>query len=72
MHQLGVTESKLEEPDSDVLVTIRHEPLASPEQAIMRYLDNHDTIKNKQAREITYIRDSDQMTAHFEDNAAKW
>lgn len=61
MHQMGLKEPKIEERDSDVLVTIRHEPLASPEQAIMRYLDAHETIKNKKAREITYIKDSDQM-----------
>ena len=61
MHQLGLREPKIEERDSDVLVTIRHELLASPEQAIMKYLDKNDTIRNKKAREITYIKDSDKM-----------
>lgn len=61
MHQLGLKEPQIEELDSDVLVTIRHEPLASPEQTIMTYLDNHESIKNKVAREITHIRDSDKM-----------
>jgi ATP-dependent DNA helicase RecG len=61
MHQLGFKEPSVEERDSDVLVTIRHEPLASPEQTIMKYLETHDTIRNKQAREITHIRDSDKM-----------
>ena len=61
MHQLGLKEPTIEERDSDVLVTIRHEALASPEQAVMKYLEKHETIRNKQAREITYIRDSDQM-----------
>lgn len=61
MHQLGLKEPQIEERDSDVLVTIRHEQLASPEQAIMRYLESHDTIRNKKAREITYINDSDRM-----------
>jgi ATP-dependent DNA helicase RecG len=61
MHNLGLKEPKIEERDSDVLVTIRHEALASPEQAIMKYLETHDTIRNKKAREITHIRDSDQM-----------
>jgi hypothetical protein len=27
----------------------------------MKYLENHETIRNKQAREITFIRDSDKM-----------
>jgi ATP-dependent DNA helicase RecG len=61
MHNLGLKEPKIEERDSDVLVTIRHEALASPEQAIMKYLEAHPTIRNKQARAITHIRDSDQM-----------
>ena len=61
MHQLGLKEPDIEERDSDVLVTIRHEPLASPEQTIMKYLEANETIRNKTAREITYIRDSDKM-----------
>ena len=58
MHNLGLKEPKIEERGNDVLVTIRHEALASPEQAVMRYLETHDTIRNKQAREITHIKDS--------------
>lgn len=61
MHQLGLREPKIEERDSDVLVIIRHEALASPEQAIMQYLEKNKTIRNKKAREITYIKDSDKM-----------
>jgi ATP-dependent DNA helicase RecG len=61
MHQLGLKEPQIEELDSDVLVTIRHEPLASPEQTIMAYLDKYESIRNKQAREITHIKDGDQM-----------
>ncbi|MGO8765284.1 MAG: hypothetical protein ACLQSR_09155 [Limisphaerales bacterium] len=44
-----------------MLVTIRHETLASPEQTIKKYLENNPTIKNKKARELTRIKDSDQM-----------
>jgi ATP-dependent DNA helicase RecG len=61
MHDLGLKEPSIEELDSDVLVTIRHESLASPEQTIMAYLETHETIRNKQAREITHIKDSDKM-----------
>jgi ATP-dependent DNA helicase RecG len=61
MHQLGLKEPIIEERDSDVLVTIRHEQLAAPEETILKYLETHDTIKNKEARNITFIRDSDQM-----------
>jgi ATP-dependent DNA helicase RecG len=61
MHQLGLKEPTIEERDSDVLVTIRHELLASPEQTVMKYLEKHEAIRNKTAREITYIKDGDQM-----------
>jgi ATP-dependent DNA helicase RecG len=61
MHGLGLKAPNIEEREADVLVTIRHEALASPEQAIMKYLETHHTIKNKEARAITHIKDSDQM-----------
>lgn len=65
MHQLGLKEPTIEEKDNDVRVTIRHEQLASPEDAIMKYLEMHPTIKNKQAREITHVRADYQMKSIF-------
>jgi len=61
MHSLGLKDPSIEERDSDVLVTIRHEPLASAEETIMKYLEQNEFIRNKKAREITFIKDSDQM-----------
>ena len=61
MTALGLREPEIEELNSDVLVTIRHEPLASPEQTILKYLQTNQTIKNKKAREITHIKDNDKM-----------
>ncbi|MFY9681534.1 MAG: ATP-binding protein [Candidatus Sulfotelmatobacter sp.] len=61
MHQLGLREPSIEERDSDLLVTIYHEPLASPEQRVMKHLEKNETIRNKKARELTYIKDADQM-----------
>jgi ATP-dependent DNA helicase RecG len=37
MHSLGLREPIIQERDNSVLVIIRHEPLASPEQAILEY-----------------------------------
>lgn len=65
MHQLGLKEPTVAERDSDVLVTIRHEPLASPEEAIMRYLETNETIKNKTARAITHVSADYQMKVIF-------
>lgn len=61
MREMGLKEPEFEERDSDLRVIIRHEPLASPETAILKYLDTHETIKNKEARELTHIRDTDRM-----------
>jgi ATP-dependent DNA helicase RecG len=36
-------------------VNIRHERLASYEQLILEYLEEHETIRNKQARDICFV-----------------
>ena len=55
MHKLGLKEPVIIEKDNTVLVTIKHEALASPEEAIMDYLETHETINNAAARAITHI-----------------
>lgn len=55
MKKLGLKAPIIEERDNSVLVQIRHEPLASPEVMILGYLEEHETIKNKTAREICNI-----------------
>lgn len=55
MLSLGLKEPEIENMDSCVLVIVKHEPLASPETIILEYLADHDTIKNKVAREICHI-----------------
>jgi len=61
MRELGLRDPLIEERDSDVLVTILHEQLASKEETILKYLDANATIRNKKAREITFVKDADQM-----------
>ena len=65
MHEIGLKDPEIEEKDTDVLVIIRHEPLASPEEAILNYLEKHETIKNKTAREITNVKMDYQMKSIF-------
>lgn len=65
MHELGLKDPEIEEKDTDVLVIIRHERLASPEAAILSYLEKHATIKNKTAREITNVKMDYQMKSIF-------
>lgn len=65
MHEIGLRDPEIEEKDTDVLVIIRHELLASPEAAILNYLEKHATIKNKRAREITNVKMDYQMKSIF-------
>jgi ATP-dependent DNA helicase RecG len=55
MNELGLKDPTIQELENNVLVVIKHEPLASPEEAIMDYLESHEIINNKQARKITHI-----------------
>ena len=61
MRELGLRDPLIEERDSDVLVSILHEPLASPQQRVLDYLESHPTIRNKEARQLTFIKDADHM-----------
>lgn len=65
MHELGLKEPSIIERDNSVIVIIKHEALASPEEAIMDYLNNNESIKNAKAREITHIRADYQMKSIF-------
>lgn len=61
---------KLKEPSikvegNYVRVTISHSPIASPEESIMEFLNANETIKNKQAREITGIKSENTMKRVF-------
>ena len=61
MQELGLKPPEIKELENAVLVLIKHEPLASPEEAIMAYLEVNETIKNAKARQITYIRTDNKM-----------
>jgi ATP-dependent DNA helicase RecG len=65
MHEIGLKEPVFEEKGSTVLVTIKHEKLASPEEAIMDWLASNPTIKNKEARAITHVRADYQIKSIF-------
>jgi ATP-dependent DNA helicase RecG len=55
MAKLGLKPPTIEERGNGVLITIKHETLASPEQVILEYLEGNESIRNKVAREITHI-----------------
>lgn len=55
----------IEEKDNSVLVTIKHEKLASPEETVVEYLLSHNTIKNSTGRSITGIKSENIMKNVF-------
>lgn len=65
MTNLGLKPPTIQELENAVLVMIRHEPLASPEQAILDYLAHNDWIKNADARRITHIQQPHKINNIF-------
>jgi ATP-dependent DNA helicase RecG len=65
MKRLRLRPPVVEETASSVIVRIKHEPLATPEQSIMDYLENHPEITNRIARELTGIRSENSMKEVF-------
>lgn len=66
MRQLRLKDPEIEDRDNSVIVFIRHEPLASPEESIMDYLENYDEINNTTARRITSIASENSVKKLFD------
>lgn len=65
MKALRLKAPEIVETDTSVIVHIRHSPLASPQEAVMDYLDNHEEITNSIARDLTGIRSENTMKEVF-------
>ena len=65
MQKLRLKPPVIEETENAVLVKIRHDPLASPEESVMDYLYNHAEITNRTARELTGISSENSMKDVF-------
>ena len=65
MQKLRLKPPVIKEPENSVLVDIRHDPMASPEESVMDYLENHEQIKNGIARELTGITSENSMKDVF-------
>lgn len=65
MNKLRLKPPTIEETETSVVVLIRHELLASPEEAIMEYLETHDEIVNRIGRQITGIASENSMKMIF-------
>lgn len=65
MKRLHLKEPEIIQRESSVLVVIRHEQLASPEERIMTFLDTRETISNGEAREVCVIREDWRVRSIF-------
>jgi ATP-dependent DNA helicase RecG len=66
MRKLQLKDPTIEETKSSVLVSIRHERLASPEVAIMEYLGTHPQVTNSVARDLCHIGSENKVKRVFE------
>lgn len=65
MTEIGLKTPIIRELENAVLVIIRHEPLASPVEIIIDYLEKNGQIKNAKAREIAHIPTDFRMKGIF-------
>jgi ATP-dependent DNA helicase RecG len=61
MRTMRLKDPMIEQKGGNVLVTLRHESLGTPQELIMQYLETHDGIKNKDAREVCNIGSENAM-----------
>ncbi|WP_298868735.1 ATP-binding protein [uncultured Gimesia sp.] len=65
MRKLRLKDPEIIDQENNVLVHIRHQSLASPEETVVEYLENNDEITNRVAREITGIKSENTMKNVF-------
>lgn len=61
MKTMRLVDPEIRQAGMNVVVVLKHEPLASPETLIMEFLEENETIVNRQAREITNIGSENAM-----------
>ncbi len=65
MTKLRLRTPIIKELDNTVMVEIRHERLASPEEMVIEYMRTHDEITNKEGRLLTGIKSENTMKRVF-------
>ncbi|MEM7601691.1 MAG: ATP-binding protein [Verrucomicrobiota bacterium] len=65
MKEWGLKPPVITEEGNTVKVILPHSPLASPGDAILTFLKNHDQITNKQARDLTGIKSENLVKVEF-------
>ncbi|WP_372523089.1 ATP-binding protein [Sulfuricaulis sp.] len=65
MKDWGLKKPEILEENNYLKVVLPHSPLASPTDAILEFLRNHDLITNRQARELTGIKSENLVKIEF-------
>lgn len=65
MKEFGLKSPEIFEDGNYVIVRLPHAPLATPGEAILKFLESHDQITNRQAREITGIKSENLVKIEF-------
>jgi ATP-dependent DNA helicase RecG len=65
MKEWKLKNPEITEEENYVKAVIPHTPLASPEEAILQFLQKNETIRNSQARDLTGIRSENAMKNVF-------
>jgi len=65
MKDWGLKSPEIYEDQNYVKVVLPHVPLAAPTKAIMNFLKSHDSITNRQARELTGIKSENMVKVEF-------
>ena len=61
MREMKLQPPTIEQTGGYVMVVLKHEPLATPEEIIVRYLQDNKQIKNRIARELCFIGSENKM-----------
>jgi ATP-dependent DNA helicase RecG len=65
MKEWGLRAPLISEDGNSVKVVLPHTPLASPGDAILKFLRKHDRITNRQARDLTGIKSENLVKIEF-------
>lgn len=66
MREMKLKPPIVEQIGGSVRVTLRHEPLATPEELILEFLQTREQITNKEAREICFMGSENKMKRVFQ------
>ncbi|MBH8604886.1 hypothetical protein [Thermoactinomyces sp. CICC 10522] len=66
MMKAGLVAPEIEELENSVVVTLKHQKLASIEDQIMEYLENHSFVTNKIIRNLTGENSENKVKRAFQ------